>query len=192
MPSNTIDELYLKLISHWLNPEELVINSNNQYKFMVDNNNIFHQLDATQRMMALDILTYLPDDILVKVNRAAMGVSLETRVPLLDHRVVEFAWRLPQSMKFRDGLGKWILRQVLYRYVTKSLIERPKMGFGVPLGAWLRGPLRDWAESLLSASRLQRNGQNTYLSNLIGNISYGIYSAMGYTNVSGLKLNFNN
>jgi len=153
----SIDELYLGLVSYW-QPETVVLNTAEPFTPLRGASLPLAGLDDIQRMMALDAITYLPDDILTKVDRAAMGVSLETRVPFLDHRVVEFAWRLPQHLKLRNGVGKWVLRQVLYRHVPKALIERPKVGFGVPIDSWLRGPLRDWAENLLDESRLRQEG----------------------------------
>ena len=151
-------ELYRLLVSHWDDPASIVLGATEPPTVISDARRHPHTGEFVATMMALDLMTYLPDDILVKVDRAAMGVSLETRVPMLDHRVVEFAWRLPLSYKLRDGVGKWPLREVLYRHVPRALIERPKMGFGVPIGAWLRGPLRDWAEELLSESRLRQEG----------------------------------
>lgn len=114
--------------------------------------------EDAERMMLLDSTTYLPDDILVKLDRASMGAGLETRTPFLDHRVVEFAWTLPLNLKMTNRSGKWLLREVLNRYVPKALVERPKMGFGVPLDGWLRGPLRDWAEALLNPQRISAEG----------------------------------
>jgi asparagine synthase (glutamine-hydrolysing) len=156
--ANTHVQRYLALNSHWLPGDAVCKNSNNaDYWFNGRDNNIslHHPLDSA---MLADSMTYLPDNILVKVDRAAMFASLETRVPMLDHRVVEWAWTLPQSFKGRGGHDKWVLRQLLYRYVPKELMERPKRGFGVPIGAWLRGPLRDWAEYLLSEQLIHQEG----------------------------------
>jgi asparagine synthase (glutamine-hydrolysing) len=158
LASQSVDALYLGLVSHWHDPASVVIGGHEPLTLLTGNMPVLNGFDDVQRMMALDMLTYLPGDILTKVDRAAMGVSLETRVPFLDHRVVEFAWSLPQSMKLCHGQTKWVLRQVLYRHVPQALIERPKMGFGVPIDTWLRGPLREWAEDLLSEIRLKREG----------------------------------
>jgi asparagine synthase (glutamine-hydrolysing) len=154
----TPDALYRGLVSHWPHPEDIVYGSKEALTALNDRTQWAGLADFTQRMMYLDGVTYLPDDILVKVDRASMAVSLEARVPMLDHRVVEFAWRVPLSRKSRNEQGKWLLRQVLYRYVPRELIDRPKMGFGVPIDSWLRGPLRDWAESLLNENRLRKEG----------------------------------
>ncbi|WP_341530182.1 asparagine synthase (glutamine-hydrolyzing) [Nostoc sp. UHCC 0302] len=152
------DIMYADLVSHWQEPEKVVIGSSELRTVLSDRNLCASLPDFTERMMYLDLMSYLPDDILVKVDRASMGVSLESRIPFLDHRVVEFAWQIPLSMKIRGNQGKWLLRQVLYKYVPKELIERPKKGFGIPIDSWLRGPLREWAEDLLDESRLQREG----------------------------------
>jgi asparagine synthase (glutamine-hydrolysing) len=150
-------ELYHRLASHWVNPQSVVIGASwNDH--MRGENSVGATWSFAQQMMYLDMVTYLPDDILTKLDRASMAVSLEGRVPLLDHHVVEFAWRVPMHMKIRNGQGKWLLRQVLHRYVPADLIERPKSGFGIPLAEWLRGPLRDWAESLLDVRRLRDEG----------------------------------
>lgn len=152
------EAMYKGLVSHWKDPEAVVTGSFEPITTLNDSQGWANLPDFTQRMIYLDTVTYLPDDILVKVDRATMGVSLEARVPLLDHRIVEFAWQIPLSMKIHKGQGKWLLRQVLYKYVPPSLIERPKMGFGVPIDNWLRSSLRDWAEALLSEQRLRQEG----------------------------------
>jgi asparagine synthase (glutamine-hydrolysing) len=152
------EDMYYGLVSHWKDPNALVLDSCPLVTPLSDRRAWAHVPTLLEQMMYMDLVTYLPDDILVKVDRASMGVSLECRCPLLDHRVVEFAWRLPQRLKIRDGQGKWILRQVLDQYVPRHLIDRPKTGFGIPVHSWLRGPLREWAESLLDERRLRSEG----------------------------------
>ena len=149
--------LYESLLSSCDRPSSIVIGA----RTSIDRSGDHHWADSinfVQSAMAWDAKNYLPDDILTKVDRASMGVSLEVRAPFLDHRIFEFAWQLPLSMKVRDGQSKWLLRQVLYRYLPPELVERPKSGFGVPIGDWLRGPLRDWAETLLDERRLRDDG----------------------------------
>lgn len=156
--AKSFDELYSHFISHWHNPSDLVIGAFHSSNYLTEKLPVLNEPDTISQLMALDTLTYLPDDILVKVDRAAMSVSLETRIPFLDHRVIEFAWRLPHSLKLNKGKSKWILRKILDKYVPRNLIDRPKMGFGVPIDSWLRGPLREWAESLIEESRLKHEG----------------------------------
>ncbi len=148
------DELYDKVTSQWQNPERVVIGSSasSSKNILIEMNEIEHL------MMFLDTTSYLPDDVLVKVDRAAMGTSLETRVPMLDHRLVEFVWSLPLNMKIRGNQGKWLLRKVLENHVPTELVNRPKTGFGVPIDEWLRGPLREWAEELIDPIKLKKQG----------------------------------
>jgi asparagine synthase (glutamine-hydrolysing) len=152
------DAIYRRLVSQWEHPEEVAAAGREPRGPMWDPTIARDFRDLVPRMQFLDMITYLPDDILTKVDRATMAVGLEGRVPLLDHRVVAYSWSLPLEFKLRGGRSKWLLRQVLDRYVPRSLIDRPKMGFGVPIDAWLRGPLREWAESLLAPARLASDG----------------------------------
>jgi asparagine synthase (glutamine-hydrolysing) len=156
------DMMYRQMLSHWHEPDTLVLGANEPKGILWDTSVVRTIPNFLDRMQFLDTLTYLPDDILTKVDRASMSVSLETRVPLIDHRVVEFAWGLPRHMKLRNGQSKWALRQVLLRRIPCHLIERPKMGFGVPIDQWLRGPLREWAETLIDERRLSSQGLLVY------------------------------
>jgi asparagine synthase (glutamine-hydrolysing) len=158
LAAGNTDLMYRELMSAWRDPAQVVKGAREPVTAMFDASKWLRLPGVLERMMLLDLVAYLPDDILVKVDRASMAVSLEAREPLLDHRLIEFAWSLPQSFKIRRGIGKWPLRQVLERYVPRHLTERPKTGFGMPVYEWLRGPLREWAESHLSEKRLEAEG----------------------------------
>lgn len=161
-----IEDFYINLVSEWREPENLIKNLKNQYlssENLIIKDKISEELLNKDKysslfMMYQDSMTYLPNDILCKVDRASMNVSLETRTPFLDHRVVDLAWRLPLNMKIRNGKGKWILKELLEKYIPRELIDRPKTGFGIPIGQWLRGPLRPWAENLINEKRLEDEG----------------------------------
>ena len=152
------EAVYRLIVSHEDRPENIVLGGRELLTALNNPDVWVFDLGVIERMQYLDMITYLPNDILTKLDRASMAVSLEARVPMLDHRLVEFAWTLPLSMKVHDNTGKWILRQVVKRYIPEELINRPKMGFGVPIGIWMRGPLREWVESLLNEDRLRREG----------------------------------
>ena len=168
--------MHFRLVSQIHNPSEWIKNTNEYESKLNDDIVRFKELNSIESMMAYDLISYLPTDILTKVDRAAMSVSLETRIPFLDIDVIEFSSSLPIEYKIRNGVSKWALREVLYKHVPKDLIERPKMGFGVPLAEWLRGPLKDWAESLLDEKRLHQEGffnvefvRDKWLQHLSGN-----------------------
>jgi len=160
---HSVDDLYKNLVSEWPNPDVLVLS-----KHEANEGDSVNLLDESlphsgmnqpeSRMMYWDTISYMTDDILCKVDRAAMGISLETRVPFLDHRIAELAWKMPLDMKIKDGQGKWPLREILYKRVPQEMIERPKAGFGIPLGDWLRGPMQRWVEDLIEPNRLQEEG----------------------------------
>ena len=156
--ASNLTSMYQSMVSHWEVPEAVVKGGSEPSTVLSEPHNWAQVTDFVQQMMYLDTVTYLPNDILTKVDRASMGVSLEARVPFLDHRILELAWRLPLFMKVRGPQGKWILRKILYNYLPQSLFERPKTGFGIPIDLWLRGPLRDWAEALLDEQRLRHEG----------------------------------
>ncbi len=156
--SKDLISLYKGLVSNWQDPSMVVIGDGEHSKIFSSDIKMLSNMSDIEKMMAIDVVSYLPDDILVKVDRAAMGVSLETRVPFLDHNIIEFASKIPLSMKLNKGVGKAVLRDILYRYVPRKLIERPKMGFGIPIAEWLKGPLKEWAEELLDESRLTSEG----------------------------------
>ena len=158
LSAESIRDLHFQLISQIHNPSDWLINANEHKTILNDGIERFAELNFVEQMMAYDLITYLPTDILTKVDRAAMAVSLETRVPFLDLEVIELSALLPMEYKIRNGVTKWALREILYKHVPKDLIERPKMGFAVPLAEWLRGPLKDWAESLLDEKRLHQEG----------------------------------
>ncbi len=158
LPAADLHETYTALASHCEDPGRLVLGATEPATLLTSPERWPALDDAVERMMYLDTMTYLPDDILTKVDRATMAWSLEGRMPFLDPDVAAFAWRIPPDRKVRAGSGKWLLRRLLHRYVPPALVERPKAGFGVPVGEWLRGPLRPWAEDLLAPARLARDG----------------------------------
>ncbi len=179
LPAQSQEDFYLQLSSHWNRPAQLVRGAS-EPATLLDTPLAWPKVDNFEHwMMAMNAQTYLADDILAKVDRASMANSLEVRTPMLDHRVVELAWRIPLELKIKNGSGKWLLREVLHRHVPRHLTARPKMGFAVPLASWLRGPLRDWAENLLSEQRLDREGyfdtralRTTWTSHLGGRCDY--------------------
>jgi asparagine synthase (glutamine-hydrolysing) len=154
----SFNELYVNLLTHWENAGTLVLDGDGTMSSLVQGMDLEVFEDPIQKMQYLDMKTNLVDDILVKVDRSAMSVSLETRAPLLDHKIIEYAWRLPKGQKFNEGDGKWILRRLVDRYIPSNMMDRPKMGFAMPIDSWLRGPLRDWAEDLLDERRLSGEG----------------------------------
>jgi asparagine synthase (glutamine-hydrolysing) len=158
MAAGSVGEMYRSLLSAWQRPETIVRDVTSEADATDRVLNGSEPMSLLDRMMLADQMTYLPDDLLAKVDRASMSVSLEVRAPLLDHRVVELSWRLPPALKLRGRVGKWALRQILYRRVPRALVDRPKMGFSAPIDAWLRGPLRRWADDLIASDRLAGDG----------------------------------